>query len=107
VNRLARELTRGQKEVEAAQGNLVFTWAGANYPCTVNQTAASQMLDVGGFQLHSDLTLLVRTDVLPAVGPKEKQTLTFAGRSYRIDRVLVTHGGNITSLACNDPGQGA
>jgi hypothetical protein len=107
MNRLARELNRGQKEVEAAQGNLVFTWAGNDYPCTVNQGTAEQMLSIGGFQLHSDLTLIVRTGVLPSTKPKEKQTLTFAGRGYRIDKVLTTHGGGLTTLVCNDPAQGA
>jgi len=107
VNLLARELNRGQKVVESAQGNLKFTWAGNDYPCTVNQGAAEQMLSIGGFQLHSDLTLIVRSAVLPATQPKEKQTLTFAGRGYRIDKVLTTHGGGLVTLVCNDPAQGA
>ena len=57
--------------------------------------------------LHSDVTLIVRSAVLPSTRPKEKQILTFAARNYRIDRVLTTHGGDITTLVCNDPAQGA
>lgn len=107
MNRLARELTRNQKELEKAQGGLVFTWGGTDYACSATQSTAEQMLMVGGEQMHYMVTLSLRSDTLPTPGPKEKQTITFNGRLLRIDKVTVIHGGNITSLICQDVAQGA
>jgi hypothetical protein len=107
VNLLARELNRGNKEVEKAQGNLVFLWAGNNYPCVADRTTAEQLLTLGGEQMHSDLALHVRASLLPNPGPREKQVIAFDGRSYRIDKVAKIHGGGIVTLICQDKAQGA
>lgn len=104
---LSRELNRGQKEIETAQGNPVFTWAGIEYPCTVSVASADQALTIGGFQMHSDLTVIVRGSVLPDTGPKENQLITFDGRGYSISKIVVNHGGDLVTLICNDPATGA
>ena len=106
MNRISREITRSLRETEKNLGNPVFTWAGSDYPCSPNEATASKILGLGGFALSADLLLFVRRSVLPAVGPKEKQTLTFAGRKYRIDKLGVLPGEEVITLVCNDSSSG-
>ena len=84
----------------------MFTWAGKDYPCTPNEATASKILGLGGFALNADLLLFVRRSVLPAIGPKEKQTLMFSGRKYRIDKLGVLPGEEVVTMMCNDASEG-
>jgi hypothetical protein len=92
--------------MEKNLGGPTFNWAGADYPCVPNQATASKILGLGGFALTADLLLFVRTVVLPAVGPKEKQILMFSGKKYRIDKLGVLPGEEVVTLVCNDASEG-
>lgn len=107
MNRLAREIKRSQREVEAAQGNLTFTWAGNSYACVADDTLAEGLLTIGGFQPGAALTLHVRSELLPSPGPAENQTVTFSGRTYRIDQLRTVHGCGIVELILEDPARSA
>lgn len=105
MNRISREVLRSLRELERGLGNPKFTWAGKEIPCCPNQATASKILGLGGFALTADLLLFVRKGVLPEVGPKEKQTLVFSGKRYRIDRIGVLPGEEVMTLVCNDAAQ--
>ena len=106
VNRISKEITRSLRETEKNLGGPVFTWAGKDYPCCPNEATGSKILGLGGFALTADLFLFVRRAVLPPVGPKEKQTIIFSGRKYRIDKLGVLPGEEVLTLVCNDASAG-
>jgi|GEM_PF-3563913 len=106
MNRLSREITRSLREVEKSLGKPVFTWGGVDYPCCPNEATASKILGLGGFAVTADLLLFVRKSVLPEVGPREKQTLIFASKKYRIDKLGVLPGEEVITLMCNDAAEG-
>ncbi len=106
MNRISREVVRSLRALEKDLGNPVFTWGGADYPCCPNEATASKILGLGGFAIDADLLLFVRVAVLPDPGPREKQTLTFTGKKYRIDQRGVLPGQDIITLVCNDATRG-
>jgi hypothetical protein len=106
VNRISREITRSLRQLEKELGYPVFTWAGTDYVCVTNEATAGKILGLGGFAVTADLVLFVRAMVLPIPGPTEKQTLTYAGRKYRIDQRGMLPGQEVVTLVCNDATQG-
>jgi hypothetical protein len=106
VNRISREITRNLRELEKSLGRPTFKWAGGDYPCCPNESTASKILGLGGFAVTADLLLFVRRGVLPDPGPREKQTLVFSGKKYRIDKLGVLPGEEVITLVCNDPSAG-
>ena len=106
MNRISREVTRTLRETEKNLEKPTFNWGGHDYPCVPNESTASKILGLGGFALQADLLLFVRRSVLPAVGPKENQNLTFSGKRYQIDKLGVLPGEEVITLVCNDATSG-
>lgn len=106
MNRLSRELVRSLKETEKNLGSPTFNFAGNNYPCVQNEARSSKILDLGGNAISCDLTLFVRKDVLPSPAPREKQTLVFNGRKFRIDKISAIAGDEVLAYICNDAREG-
>jgi hypothetical protein len=100
---IGRDIGRGLKGLERALGGPVFTWNGADYPCVANEAESSKVFGAGGFALEADLVLFVRDEVLPEVGPAEKDLVVYRGKTYRIDKIGNLPGDGQMKLMCNTP----
>ena len=113
MSELSEHVLDGLLQAEEASG-ATLSWAGQKYPCTGGAEFGGKQLDLGGFKLKAEVTVVVRTAVFPAgVGlPQEKQTLLYSsapglpGRKLRIDSVTPWQGAMLV-LECNDPNRGA
>jgi hypothetical protein len=106
MSRIGADINRGFKVLERALGGPVFTWKGKDYPCIANEAESSKVFGAGGFALEADLVLFVRDDVLPDVGPAEKETVVYRGKTYRIDKIGNLPGDGQIKLMCNTPTAG-
>lgn len=90
---------------EKDHGTPTFTLDGLDYRCVPSTERTTMPLEVEGFMLEVDLTLIVRKSMLsnkPATG----KTLTFKGKTYRIERVSEPASGSHWEIAIKDPDQG-
>jgi hypothetical protein len=83
-----------------------FTWQGTDYPCIIGQRAETKALELDGFALGADLTLVVRLAALPAT-PATQQTVIVNGRTLRIETVTHAPDSKFVVLALVDPNRGA
>ena len=85
----------------------VFTWKGAEYPCTPQKSVKGKLFGAGGFTLDASCVLVVRMADLPDPGPQPDQFITYLGDKLRIDTVSTDATGASVTLTCNDPNRGA
>lgn len=76
MNEIAQTLVDALLEREAAAGAII-TWANNAYPCSGGAEGGGNKFDIGGFKLMDSVPIVVRTAVLPAVRPKEKQRMAY------------------------------
>ncbi len=91
----------------------VLTWAGVEYPCTGGAQTGGRKLDLGGYKLNADVTIVVRTSVFgEGTQPSEKRTVQYLSApdatavTLRIDVVTPVRGA-VLVLECNFPGKPA
>lgn len=93
-------------------GGAKVTWAGVEYPCASGQSLAGKGLDVDGFALTDDLTIVLRREILPSI-PQAQQTVSYnrggtgTAKTYRIASVTTTPGDAFVQLSLVDPSRGA
>lgn len=109
MTEIGRFFSESLKRRERMQGSYL-TWAGGTYPCASSPINDQQSADAGGLKPFSDLTVVLRCDVIPSgLGtPAIKQTISYikatgaTAKTYRIDEV-VNIGSDVVILRCNDP----
>jgi hypothetical protein len=114
MSSIGNETRRGLRDLERATGNETVTTNARSltFICVANVAESSKIFGVGGFGLEADLSVYIRTELLPADhetnGPKEKQQWTYSGngRMYRIDHKSRLPGGEVYKFTCNDPSKG-
>lgn len=67
-----------------AENPLVYTYAGADYPCLRGDATMAQTLGFGGYAPGADLIIVVRVSTF-AAAPSLKSEITLAGRMYLLD----------------------
>lgn len=104
---LGQDTKRTLRELERLTGRKVFRWNGNNYQCVGNTSESMKDLGVGGWEIELDLSIFVRRQLLPTPGPKEKQSLSFDGKNYRIANVKNLPGDEVQKLICEFDSKGA
>ena len=82
-----------------------FTYKGESLSCIPSNESNSMPLQVDGFLIEIDLTLIVRKAVLPEK-PIAGKKLTYNGKEYRIARVTEPAAGSHWEIAFKDANQG-
>jgi hypothetical protein len=106
-------LTEGLLEREAAEGSQI-TYAGETYPCSGGAEFGGKKLELGGWKINADVSLVLRTAVFAGqqARPREKQLLAYtsqpgaAARALRIDSATLLYNAFLL-LECNDPNRPA
>ena len=87
--------------IESELENQTFTWENNEYICIPNTANEQRDLEIGGFQIVSDLILSVRVDQFTASLPSEQDVITYFGRAFRINKVGTTALGVYIRLHCS------
>lgn len=107
MSRFGNDIARAIRGLRNGFGKPSFQWNGGTYACVANTATTNKELGLGGFALESDLALFVEAALLPTPGPTEKQTVIYAGKTYRIDHVGILPGGSMVRVHCSSPTKGA
>lgn len=107
MSRIGSILSRGVTALSSALDNPKLTWNGANYTCVPHQTDAGKALEAGGLVPSGGQSFVLLLSELGTARPESLQLVTFAGKSYQIDRVKVSPDGSHLVLECVEPDRGA
>jgi len=64
-----------------------ITWGGTDYRCSATGKGKGGTLEGAGWGVNDDLTVIIQLSQLGAGVPNPEETITYAGRTYRINRV--------------------
>ncbi len=112
MNEYAQTLIDGLMEVEEVVGATI-TWAGTTYPCSHGTVVGGKLLGEGGYRTTAAVTLAVRTSLFSGQGlPASKQTISYKNNpdatavTLNINSITNIYG-EILTMECDDPNQGA
>lgn len=99
-------------QTEAGSACPTFKWSGNTWLCLPGGAHKRKDLQMGGFNLNSDLmlTALVAQFGLDAVTLREKMLnteLDYLGLKYKVVSIIVAIGGQQIRIECNDLMAGA
>jgi len=100
---LEYELSRAASELGAATDDAVFTWNGADYPCTWVRIQ-QEFVVPGALSEIGALTLTVQKTNLPTDVPKLHDHVIFDGDTYEIQVIKDGSGGSVV-YTCWPPGK--
>jgi hypothetical protein len=84
-----------------------ITWNSQILPCIATGRTKTGTLGDGGWAPETDLVVIVRGELFDADSPPVSgQTLTHAGGTYRIDRVMTAPGSAFFRLGCISAAKG-
>lgn len=107
MSRIGSLLSRGVSHLSAALDNPKLTWNNAAYTCVPHQTDAGKALEAGGLVPSGGQSFALLLSELGTARPESMQFVTFADKSYQIDRVKVSPDGSHLVLECVEPDRGA
>lgn len=89
-------------EFEKDHGEPQLTYKGSTVSCIPSTENRSMPLEIDGFELQVDLTLIVRKAVLPTK-PQNHDPLRYGSKDYKILRVGEPASGSHWEIGLKDP----
>jgi len=107
MSRIGSLLGRGLVNLSSALDNPKLVWGGGSYTCVPHQTDAGKTLEAGGLVPSGGQSFAVLLAELGAARPAAMEFVTYAGKSYQIERAKVSPDGSHIVLECVEPDRGA